>query len=359
LRRFLVAVAIMLISIFLITSCQARSTPPSNSNITITDALNRSVKLERIPERIVIAGKASFMLLDAFYLFPEARERIFAYSGGGINDPARFLPLVDPSFSAKKTLDYEVSPEQILALKPDLVVMKSYLASKTGRSLENLGVRVVYLDMETVEQFLKDIHTIGAILGNPQRAKEIESYYQEKISLVENRVSSQEKKLSLLVAQYSEKGGTSSVSVPPADWIQTELARMAGGKPVWEEVKGGGWSMVNFEQIAVWNPERIFIVYYGGDSRVVCQKLRADAKWQGLSATKGNLFGFPGDFYSWDQPDPRWVLGLLWIAEKTYPQIFSDLDIKKEAADFFLKLYRIDAQTYTEKMLPELKGDLD
>jgi len=41
---------------------------PASGAIVVTDALNRTVKFDKVPQRIVLAGKAFFMIVDAIYL---------------------------------------------------------------------------------------------------------------------------------------------------------------------------------------------------------------------------------------------------------------------------------------------------
>ncbi len=60
------------------------------------------------------------------------------------------------------------------------------------------------------------------------------------------------------------------------------------------------------------------------------------SEWKELSAVKnGQLKAFPVDFYSWDQPDSRWILGLKWLAKQVHPELFTDLDIKETTKSFY------------------------
>jgi len=75
-----------------------------------------------------------------------------------------------------------VSAEQIAPLTPDLVIMKDYLKDSLGAPVEALGIKVVYLNLETPETFITDVMTIGQIFGDSKRAEEITSYYQQSVS---------------------------------------------------------------------------------------------------------------------------------------------------------------------------------
>jgi iron complex transport system substrate-binding protein len=72
----------------------------------------------------------------------------------------------------------------------------------------------------------------------------------------------------------------------------------------------------------------------------------------------GELYGFPADFLSWDQPDTRWILGLQWLATKINPELAAQIDIMAEVQSFYSQLYGLDDQTINDQILPQLKGDL-
>jgi iron complex transport system substrate-binding protein len=165
----------------------------------------------------------------------------------------------------------------------------------------------------------------------------------------------------VLIVQYLNEGGQVALNVPPAPWIQTTEAELAGGVPVWKDsVQSGGWTVVSFEQIAAWEPDQIFVISYKVDSSDIVGQLAADPQWQALGAMQaGQVYGFAADIFSWDQPDPRWILGTTWLASKMHPELFSDLDMVQEAARFFDQLYGMDQADFQEQIVPVLKGDIE
>lgn len=334
---------------------------PSGGRVVVTDALGRTLEFAQPPQRIVVAGKAIFMVADALYLFPEAVDRVVTLPSGG-QSVGEFLSLVDPAFNDKTFLEPEAGPEQIAAVHPDLVVLKSFMADRLGAPLEQLGIPVLYVDLETPGQYRRDITTLGQLLANPARAGQILSFYKQRLVQVEQTVSGvgQANKPRVLLLQYSRRGDEVAFNVPPADWIQTTMVDLAGGMPVWTEASSsGGWTVVNFEQIAAWDPDQIFIVNYFGDVTEVVERLKVDPQWQALPAVeKGQLYAFPKDFYSWDQPDARWILGLQWLATRIQPERFQEIDMSREVERFYAELYGLDQSTIQEKIHPKLDGDL-
>ncbi len=334
---------------------------PATGGVAIVDALGRTVELEALPQRIVSAGRSGLTIVETLYLFPETRERLVALSVGQ-QKPGDFLSLVDPDYGTKTEIAPDSGPEQIAPLRPDLVVLRSFMADTLGAALEQVSIPVVYVDLETPEQYFRDLATLGQLLGNEERAREIEVFYQQRLDTIEAGLEGLDPadRPRVLLVQYSAQGGEVSLEVPSVAWLQTLEVVLAGGEPVWREAAlGGGWTVVNLEQIAAWNPDQIYVVSYGDDPAVVVEDLRANAQWQELAAVQaGQIHGFPGEFFSWDQPDPRWILGVTWLAGKIHPDRFPDLDMNQEILAFYGEMYGLDEATVADEIVPRLRGNV-
>lgn len=326
---------------------------------TVTDTGSQPTELAETPQRIVIAGRATTLVADAFYMFPEAGQRLTGIElrSQSAND---FMSLVDPNYADKTFLEMNAGPEQIAPLQPDAVLLKSFMAEQLGAPLEQLGLAVTYVDLETPEQYTRDITTMGQLLGNPARAQEILDFYQQRVDRVKQAMTglSDEQKPRVLLLQYSDKGGEVAFSVAPATWLQTTMVELAGGTPIWTEAsEQGGWTVVNLEQIAAWNPDQIYVVSYFTNPEEVAAQLKADPTWQELAAVQNNqLFGFANDFVSWDQPDPRWILGLQWLATKIQPERAAGIDMNQAVNEFYGQMYGLDQATIDAQVVPLIKG---
>jgi iron complex transport system substrate-binding protein len=360
------AVFILILSILLLSAC-ARPTPtiaPAPTlgpSFILTDALGREVSFQSPPQRIVLAGRALFMIADALYMFPEAPERIAAL-GDTSQGAGNFISLIDPNYAAKDTLGSEAGAEQIAAAQPDVVILKSYLAQSLGKSVETLGVPVVYVDFETPEQYPRDIAILGTLFQDDARAQTVADFYRSKMNQISEKVSGliDVQKPRTLLIYYNNLDGNIAFNVPPLDWIQTKMVEMAGGVPVWADANPvGSWSKITLEQIATWDPDTILVVAYTSDPGEAVAGLKADPQWQSLRAVQEDrLYAFPGDSYSWDQPDPRWILGLTWVAGKLHPDLFTGLDMVSEAQTFYSQLYGLDQAFFQTSIRPTFKGDL-
>lgn len=329
--------------------------------VVVVDALGRETVFDAPPERIVIAGPATLMIADALYLFETGPERLVGVTridqGKG-----NFLREIDPDYEGKTILERQVGPEQIAALRPDAVLLKAQLRGRLGLRLETLGLSVVYFDFETPDQYQRDIAAMGRLLADEERAREI-TRYLENVRADVIRVTSTvrpDERPSVLFLYVDNRGGDRAFNVPPDEWIQTTLVREGGGEPVWTGIPlGGGWSTVTMEQIARWDPDTVFFVAYRQDASEVAERLRSDPVWRNLSAVQNErVWSVPVDFYSWDQPDIRWILGLEWIASALHPDRFPNLSIRERVYVFYEKLYGLSRERTDRIIFSILEGDL-
>lgn len=376
LRKGTVIIA-FIVSLLLIAGCSTKAVTPTKEAVplpsgtvqptaaaypvTLTDDLQKEVTFDKAPPRIVVAGRATTLLLDALYMFPEAKQSVIAYEKR-LQTSDDFMPVIDPAASEKAILQKDSSAEQIAPLNPDLVILKTYMAETLGKPLEEIGIKVIYLDLETPDAFMNDIQLLGKIFGDSARAESVLQYYEGSLASIQTYTKTLDstKNPKVLLIQYSNKGGTINFSVPAIGWIQTSMVELAGGTPVWVDAStAGAWNNVTLEQIAAWNPDVIFIIWYQGDAAPVAKDVSNDPIWAQLKAVKdGHVYGFAGDFISWDQADSRWILGLTWLASRIHPEIFTEANIKESATIFYQTLYNLTFDQVETNVYPLLKGSI-
>lgn len=325
----------------------------------VTDGLGRSVEIPAQPRRIVTAGRAQLMTINAVWAFEDAPERMYAV-GNVEQGRGTFLADWDADWDRLTILDRSAGPEQVASLAPDLVILKSVVRANLGEPLERLGVPVIYVDLENPEQYQRDLRVLAAVVIDPVRGEELADFFRNTAAAVERSVSAAAAtQPTTLMIYHRVSGGDVSFSVPPAGWIQTEMVNRAGGDPVWLEANPGrGWATVSFEQIALWNPEVIILIEYSGQGLAIRDRLAAQPRWQELQAVReGRFLVMPMDYYSWDQPDVRWILGLQWTAWALHgvvPPGGMDAQVRR----FYSTLYGMDQGDFDRLIAPTLTGDL-
>jgi iron complex transport system substrate-binding protein len=326
--------------------------------VHITDILGNPLHLEHRPQRVVLAGRATLLTANALYLFPEARQSVTAigHTDQGLGN---FLRHIDVGYDELAKLPYQLGPEQVLAQRPDLVVVKDFVYPRLGAPLRRLGIPVLALSLESPEAFRSDLRRIGEVFDAEERAKEIVAYYDRRLSSVTGRTDPlpRSRRPGTLLLSVSGKGGERAFRIPPAGWIQTFQVEAAGGRALWTASHAGkGWMTVGFEQIAAWDPDHIFITSYNSPTDEVMASLRKSEQWKKLRAMKnGKVDAVPADFYSWAQPDTRWILGIQWMARRLHPELFSDLNIRDEAETFYRELYDVQSAEFRRIILPRLE----
>jgi iron complex transport system substrate-binding protein len=345
------------------TAAGLPASTPGSAGIHVTDAAGRAVALPELPQRIVVAGRSSYMILHLLYMFPEARQRLVGMAKQG-ETASDFLPLIDPGFQDKPTLEGGAGPEQIAALEPDLVLMKSAAVEQMSKSLDPLGISLAYVGLETPDQFFQDVANLGTMLGNQARAAEISGFYQARLDRIQQSLAglAEDDKPRVLLLEYSDRGNEVAVQVPARSWMQTIQVQLAGGAPVWLEAAqvSDGWTVTNLEQIALWDPDQIYVVvWYALDPEQVIASLHDDPQWSKLKAVQNDeIYAFPSDLYGWDTPEPRWLLGVTWLAGHIHPERFPDLDMTEEIYAFFGQLYGMTRADVEADILPMVHLDV-
>lgn len=351
-----------LIGLTAVLSCSGAGYSFSAPAVEVVDAAGRTVRLENLPRRILAIGHGPQIIAHVMFMFPESRERFLGWERRGTK-ASEFIPLIDPDFDKRIFPNPNAGVEEVAAHHPDLVLMRGLRTDPKGEALAKLGIPVVYLGLEDPEQYRKDIACLGTILGNPDRAAAINGFYRQRLGRIERGLAglAEKDKPSVILAMTISRGAKIAVEVPAIPWMQSVQVRLAGGKPVWEEAAAAtsGWTVVNLEQIARWNADRIIlVVWHTMDPRKTLEDLKADTRWRELRAVReGRLRAFPSDIYGWDTPDPRWILGLAWLAKVFHPGRFAGLDMKTEVAAFYLDLYGMTAKDVDSKILPAIRMD--
>ena len=347
----------MLVLIFLLPGCMG-IVQENNTSIKITDALEREVLFEKAPEKIVVAGMQTPMLVNFLYLFETAPEKIFAIenrSQSGIN----FLNQIDTEIENKYILEKGAGAEQIAPLNPDVVILKTSMKDTIGKQMEAIDIPIIYVSFESIDEIYRDIGILGLALNEQERAEEIVENYITLYQSIKSAISLDGSKLldTVLLIQAKDENQKYAFSVPSGNWLQTTLVEEAGALPVWKTGEFiNGWAEINFEQIGVWNPDHIFIINYQGKGEEIAESLANDKLWMQLDAVReSKLKSFPFDFISWDQPDPRWILGFRWIAEQVHPEAVFKTDFNEQILMFYSTYYGIQ----TDEMQEEITRMLD
>lgn len=279
--------------VFLLGGCGEKSTDIENkgTGIAVTDMTGREVTLEK-PATKVVALTAS----DCEILYAIGAGNTLIARGEYCNYPEEALKV--PAVSSGS----ETNIEQIIALKPEVVIMNT-MDQKTEqiKALENAGIKVVMNNAKTIEEVYTSIDVIGKVVGKEKEAADLIEKMKKGFEKI---TDSAEKDLNKTVyfevspleyGLWTAGGGT----------FMDEIAGMLGVKNIFSDVSG--WAEISQEQVIERNPDYIVTIFMGMEGqKSPAEEIMSRKGWEGISAVKsGKVITIDSDEIS--RPGPRLV----------------------------------------------------
>jgi len=274
--------------------------------------------------------------VGTFYVYAVgAADRLVAAAYLAVRDETSqaIMTRIDPDFptitgAVSVIGQSETNIEELAALQPDLIMA----SARTGwlDAATELGVPIMRFEGESPEALEDAMSMLGAALGPnaAYRAEQYNAYYDRVLADILAQTELIEDRVSVYMS------GTEALRVASGDMYQTMMIEAAGATSVSAELTGF-WNDVNLEQVAVWNPDVIFFVPYGGANAEAFQT----EEWAIIDAAQqGRIYRVPKLTGPWDAPIPDSILGIIWMAQTLYPDQVS-LDCATEAETFYNLFY--------------------
>lgn len=293
------------------------------ASITYTDKLSRVVNIPVPVERAVFFQ--TYELLPALNVWDKVVGiGTFAYD----NDLMKAAkPDINKIPSAGSGTDVNI--EVLIKLKPDIVITWTW-KPEVIRYMEDRGLRVVGIYPESLSELYEVMRFHGKIF---KREKKIDS----AISEMERIFSIIKKKTSTIPDDKKRKVlwiGSKPTSVACGIGITNDIFKMIGGMNTAGHIPQRN-ADVSIEQIIAWNPEVIFI---WGNAKYKKEDILYNPQWRHIKAVRdGRVFKSP-DWSTWS---PRIAPVALWMAMKTYPEYYRDIDMRKMIENFYIRVYEI------------------
>jgi iron complex transport system substrate-binding protein len=298
-------------------------------NTVITDITGNSVEIPADVSRIVTVDPFTSQFI---YIIGADNKLVGTCIGPANRD---LVNVTQPTLAALPSAGCKtkVNLEQLLALKPDLVISdKAY--TTINEDIKRVDIPVVQVDMEVPENLIKCYEVIGKITGKEKEANDFISYYKEKTDLLRANAAT--------IPEADKKtiyfGQREPLSTLGDDYYEAQVATLVGGENVAEGLSGGD-NKVTIDQVYTWNPDVIVLLPYNSMS---VDELLADPTWQSLPAVQNNqVYRMPKYLMSWELPVPETILGSMWLQKTLYPEIAS-FDLNEEIKGFYQKFYHLD-----------------
>lgn len=210
--------------------------------------------------------------------------------------------------------------EQVVSLKPDLIVVTQSQAPMIKDRLDALGVRVLVVPSYTVEDALAGIAQIGAAVGEEEAARRLLA--ETRAGLAEVRARTKDLKRPRVLCVVDRVPGTlrGLYTATKGSFIE-QLIEIAGGESV-APPAAGGFGQIGKEAVVALDPEVIIDMVQGAkDSR-----LAEDPKqvWQELARVRAVREGrvYPLRDTSVLHPSQRVADTARKFAELLHPEVF-------------------------------------
>ena len=313
-RRFLVVFVSFLV---LLAACGQSTSPgtatnasPAATPTTTFDVFGTPIVFPKTPpQRIVSLLPSTSEILGALHL--EQRVVGIDYY---TNYPATLTS--KPKVSNANGV-YNV--EQIVALKPDLVLGYGGETKQYDTQLKQLGLNVVDFPLSNLTQMLQQINLVGRLTFTEDAANKLVQQLQRQIDQVKAAVAGTTAPSVLLEVDDSTPG---KLYVFGGTSFGDELAQDANAQNIFHtNSSNGGYPAVSNEAVITANPQYVILTEdpaYGGDVNLVYKR----PNWTNVDAVKSHrVYHINVDIIQ--RPGPRLVEGLQCLAQLIHPDKFT------------------------------------
>ncbi|HLJ33700.1 MAG TPA: helical backbone metal receptor, partial [Ktedonobacteraceae bacterium] len=210
--------------------------------------------------------------------------------------------------------------EQIVALKPDLVLSYGQDTKQYDAQLQSLGLHVVDLPSTNLTGILQELLVIGRLTFVQSAATSVVNQLQQQINTIKAKVAATTQPEVMIELDDSTPG---KPYVAGGGSFDDELLQDANAQNIFHsDSSNGGFPQVTDEAVISANPQFIILTedpQYGGNIASVYKR----PNWGGIAALQNhqvfrvnaNLVGRPG---------PRLVEGLQCLAQIAHPASFNN-----------------------------------
>ena len=278
--------------------------------VTLTDDAGRELVLESEPRRVVSLAPSNTEIVCAL----DACDRLV-----GVTDFDDFPPEVADIDDV--VIEASVDVELVVAAEPDLILAAGNELTPTAvlEQLDELGLPVLVLYPEALDEVYADIQLIGAALDRAPEADDLVGDLEDRVADVVAAVGDAERPATLYEVFYSE--GTTYTAGEGS--FLAALLELAGATPVTGDAQG----VIGAEELVTADPELILLgtASYDpslADPETALETVRARSGWEDLSAVRdGAVVPYLDDIVT-TRPGPRIVDGLEALARAIHPDRF-------------------------------------
>lgn len=220
---------------------------------------------------------------------------------------------------------YEIDEETLRSLAPDFIVTQTQceVCAVSERDVER-AVRewldgqgeIVSLNPNRLEDVWADIVRVAVAFGNRRNGEDVVAALRERMSVIAQAVSTQERKPRVAVIEWIEP------LMAAGNWMP-ELVEMAGGENLFGET-GSHSPWMSFDALREADPDVVVVTPCGFGlerTRREMPPLTELAGWKDLEAAKNDRIFLADGHQFFNRPGPRLVESLEILAEMLHPEV--------------------------------------
>lgn len=264
--------------------------------VTVKDASGNELVIQSELKRIVS-------------IVPSVTEMVYAAGlGDRLVGVTEWCTYPEEAKKLPKVGDMNINVEAVLALRPDLVVADPSMSGATIGKLRELGLKVLSLKSDNLQEMLTSLRTLGKAGGSEAKAETLASSLEARINKVKELAAKATTRPLVFVEIWNEPLMTAGKGT-----YVDELITIAGGRNVAGEVSG--WPVFSLETVIKADPYLVILTNFNKT------EFLGRKAWSGVSAVKsGRVAEVNPDLYV--RSGPRLVDGLEEMAKMVHPEIF-------------------------------------
>lgn len=256
---------------------------------------------------------------------------------------APWMRATNPALDRIRQLAANPGTEELLRERVDVAFRTfGYPDARKVEQLAALGIPVLVSQpvgrIESADAFVESrkrmLRLFGQVLGPPHaaRAEEWCAYHDRMVAHVRARTERIPPAKRVRLFHVRGPAATQTQGLNSNTYWYGELA---GADMVVKQHAPLGKGAIALEEILRWNPEVINVGrFYSADL------VTRDPRWSRVDAVRnGRVRELPAGVFYWDG-STEGVLLMLYLAKELYPELFPDLDLKREIRDYYARFYR-------------------
>lgn len=361
LRQF-AAVLVLLTLTSLIWAAQAPGPVPTESQPrTVTDMRGRSVEVPDDIEGIIALNAGSLRLLSYF----DSLDKVIAVEDSGHGREKSIhsffylatYRIAHPRLQELPSIGDSRSHEQLIAADPGIIFSTSVDIAELDLLQDILDIPVFALDADVElndpQRFFEQIHLLGSVLQEPERAQQLVSGISELLDDLQGRAGKVEE------PRRAYAGGM--MFYGPADLLRTSgdyiPFDLTGTVNVMPSNPAGNLQpyMTSIESLIAAGPEYVFVDAANSDLARRGFEEHRDVLFEHVDAFRNNnihttlVYKYYGT--NWENQ----LINIYYAGSVMYPELYSDIDIQRQAEEIWELFFQVPMQ-YSDVMQHQGRG---